>query len=65
METDSTWNYFLRRNPRIAYVRVSLFGERTVDEFKTAIAAVRDKAQALIVDLRYNPGGILPSAVNV
>jgi carboxyl-terminal processing protease len=65
MQTDSNWNYFLEEDARIAYIRVSLFGERTADEFKAAVDAVRGRAQALVVDLRYNPGGILPSSVEM
>jgi carboxyl-terminal processing protease len=65
MRSDSTWDYFLEEDTRIAYIRVSLFGERTVSEFKTALAALQGKAKAIIIDLRYNPGGILPSSVTM
>ncbi|MCA9125773.1 MAG: S41 family peptidase [Planctomycetales bacterium] len=63
---DSSWNFMLEEDPRIAYVRISLFGERTVSEFETALSSARqENAQALILDLRYNPGGILTSAVQM
>lgn len=62
---DSSWDFFLEEDSRIAYIRVTLFGERTVDEFKRALDSVKDDAQALILDLRYNPGGILPSSVQM
>lgn len=65
IQADSTWNFFLEEDPRIAYIRISLFGERTIGEFERAIDQVSDSAKALILDLRYNPGGILPSAVNM
>jgi carboxyl-terminal processing protease len=42
-----------------------LFGERTVSEFEKALDRIRNRAQAVILDLRYNPGGILPSAVEM
>lgn len=65
IQGDSTWDYFLEEDSRIAYVRVTLFGERTVGEFERALQEIRGRAKALILDLRYNPGGILPSAVRM
>lgn len=62
---DSSWNFFLPEDDRIAYLRVNMFGERTVDEFRNALHLVRDKAQAIVIDLRFNPGGILPAAVEM
>jgi carboxyl-terminal processing protease len=60
---DSSWDFLLAEDARIAYIRVTLFGERTVDEFKRALDQVRGKAEAIVLDLRYNPGGLLPAAV--
>jgi carboxyl-terminal processing protease len=65
IQADSRWNYFLDEDSRIAYIRVTLFGERTTDEFRKAIEAVRERAKAVVIDLRYNPGGILTSAVDM
>ncbi len=62
---DSSWEYFMDEDPRLAYIRITLFGERTVSEFAAALEAVRGKAQAIIIDLRFNPGGILPSSVEM
>lgn len=65
IQSDSNWDYFLPEEPEIAYLRVSLFGEQTVDEFKKAIGSIRNQAKALVIDLRYNPGGILPASVTM
>ncbi len=65
IRADSTWDFFLEEDPRIAYIRVAMFGERTKQEFKAALQQVRSKAKALVIDLRFNPGGILPAAVDM
>lgn len=62
---DSSWDYFLREDPRIAYIRITMFGEKTVDEFREALRNIRSDAKAVVIDLRYNPGGVLPAAVQM
>ena len=50
----------------IGYVAITSFSHRTPDEFDEAIATLREKGLArLIVDLRFNPGGILDAAIRV
>ncbi|GIW99959.1 MAG: peptidase S41 [Pirellulaceae bacterium] len=65
LRADSSWDFFLEEDARIAYLRVTLFGERTAEEFRQALEAIRPQAEGLIIDLRYNPGGILPRAVEM
>ncbi|TGL41143.1 S41 family peptidase [Leptospira langatensis] len=50
---------------KIGYVRLNQFmGENTYEEFKKQVKSLVDKkAEGLIVDLRMNPGGLLPLAV--
>src|SRR6202165_4125022 len=51
---------------KIAYVRLIQFNEPTADELSKALDALqRQGMQALILDLRNNPGGLLNSAVDV
>jgi carboxyl-terminal processing protease len=50
----------------IGYLQITQFTERTGDEFIKAINKLADlKANALILDLRNNPGGLLDAAVEV
>jgi len=58
---DGTWDFLLEEDPRITYVRVTTFGENTVDEL-TEILKDR-KVEALVLDLRDNAGGLLAAAV--
>ena len=68
---DSTgkWVYRLANHPRIGYIRIfDNFGERTTDEFRTALASYRQPGQnidGLILDLRYNRGGLLEAARDI
>lgn len=51
---------------RIGYVRLIQFNEPTADELSKAIDNLQKQGmQALILDLRNNPGGLLNSAVDV
>lgn len=62
---DSSWDYFLEEDSRIAYIRITLFGEKTVSELEKALSAIKGSARAVIIDLRFNPGGLLPAAVEM
>jgi carboxyl-terminal processing protease len=51
---------------KIGYVRITQFGEKTSDELDAALKKLkRGGMEALIMDLRWNPGGLLDQAVEV
>ncbi len=51
---------------KVGYVRIVQFNEPTADEFgKTLDDLQKQGMQALVLDLRNNPGGLLNSAVDV
>jgi carboxyl-terminal processing protease len=51
---------------RIGYIRLTEFRENTMQEFNKALGSLsRQKMNALIIDLRNNPGGLLDVAVKV
>jgi carboxyl-terminal processing protease len=51
---------------KIGYVRLVQFGERTSDDLERALNTLkREGMQALVLDLRLNPGGLLDQAVDV
>lgn len=52
--------------PKIGYVRVTQFSEPTGKEFARALTDLEKQGmEALVLDLRFNPGGLLGSAVDV
>jgi carboxyl-terminal processing protease len=51
---------------KIGYVRLTQFGEKTSDELDAALKKLKAQGmEALILDLRWNPGGLLDQAVEV
>jgi carboxyl-terminal processing protease len=51
---------------KIGYVRLVQFGEKTSDELESALRKLKSEGmQGLVLDLRWNPGGLLEQAVEV
>ena len=51
---------------KIGYIRITQFGDQTGDELEAALQKLKKQGmKALIIDLRWNPGGLLDEAVNV
>ncbi|USN54362.1 MAG: hypothetical protein H6765_07480 [Candidatus Peribacteria bacterium] len=47
------------------YLEVAVFGEDTVKSFREAIQETNDNARGVLLDLRGNGGGYLPTAVEL
>ncbi|MCA9305715.1 MAG: S41 family peptidase [Phycisphaerales bacterium] len=63
---DTDWDWFIDPQDKIGYVRISGFSRDTSGELRSAILDMkRQGAKGVILDLRYNPGGLLDEAVNV
>jgi carboxyl-terminal processing protease len=64
---DDSWNYHVDPQKKIAYLRVGGFSATTeADVEKTLKALVKSgDIKGLVLDLRNNPGGLLPAAVRI
>ncbi|MCH8966862.1 MAG: S41 family peptidase [Planctomycetes bacterium] len=61
---DGGWDYALDPQHAIAYVRVSAFHRNTTRSFDRALRrAFGQGARDIILDLRFNPGGLLEAGV--
>lgn len=60
------WDYMLDPEFGIAYIRVTSFSRNTIPGLREALGEIEDKkAQGLILDLRFNPGGLLSAAIDM
>ncbi|HSI36885.1 MAG TPA: S41 family peptidase [Tepidisphaeraceae bacterium] len=60
------WEYFIDPANKIGYIRLTNFTKMTSDELDKAASEMRTQGvRGLILDLRYNPGGLLTAATEV
>lgn len=65
-DANNNWDFWVSKDPKIAYVRITQFTSDTTTELKKAIDQVLPNGmQGLILDLRFNPGGRLDQAKDV
>ena len=64
-DQDSHWVYRLKEEPMIAYMRLTSFGEKTVQELRGVLQELDNDFDGLVLDLRGNSGGLLYAAVDV
>ena len=64
-DEQDRWVYRLEDDPTIAYMRLTSFGEKTVDEFREVLEDLDNDFGGLVLDLRGNSGGLLYAASEV
>jgi len=63
---DDSWDFMLDPAAKIGYVRMSSFAQKTTQELRAALDQLKKEGmKGLILDLRNNPGGLLPAAVDI
>jgi carboxyl-terminal processing protease len=64
-DEDGKWIFRLESNPRVGYMRLRQFGEKTAAEVESALGSIEGKVDSLIIDLRHNSGGLLTAAISI
>ncbi|MGB2822155.1 MAG: S41 family peptidase [Phycisphaerae bacterium] len=60
------WDYLVDSDDRIGYIRVTQFTSQTAEHVATAFRQLQASgARSVVLDLRFNPGGLLSSAARV
>lgn len=65
-KADDKWEFVYDKEKGIGYIRLTAFSRHTSEELKEALESLKSQdIKALILDLRFNPGGLLSSAIEV
>jgi carboxyl-terminal processing protease len=62
------WDYFVDPARKIAYIRLTQFTPTSADEFTEALDAMgarTGEVKGLVLDLRWNPGGVMQDATAI
>ncbi|MDX1565519.1 MAG: S41 family peptidase, partial [Phycisphaeraceae bacterium] len=64
---DNLSLYYIDRNQKIGYIRLTTFGPTSTEDLTLAINRMQQShgIQGLILDLRGNPGGLLRAAIGI
>jgi len=63
---DGSWHYLFEGDLKVGYIRLTHFSRNSADELETALNDLKQQGmQALVLDLRYNPGGLLQAAAAI
>ncbi len=63
---DGSWDFMLDPEKKIGYIRLTHFTARSGDEMKKALKTLKANGmKGLVIDVRFNPGGYLQTAVEI
>lgn len=63
---DDNWDWFIDRESGIGYIKLSQFQQGSTRDLRNAVREMQQTGlNGLILDLRFNPGGLLEEAVGI
>jgi carboxyl-terminal processing protease len=63
---DDSWDFWLDPQARLAYIRLTEFAPKSFSDLQAVVKKLKaEKLRGLVLDLRFNPGGALTSAVQI
>lgn len=64
---EDAWDWYVDKDNKIGYVRLLQFTEDTTNDLQNAVRQMKASGgvNGLVLDLRFNPGGLLTEAVSV
>jgi carboxyl-terminal processing protease len=67
-EDGGAWQFFIDPDRKVAYLRLTQFTPTSAEEVRQALEAIgadKGRVGGLILDLRWNPGGVLDDAITI
>jgi carboxyl-terminal processing protease len=65
-DAKGDWSFFLDEKEKIGYIRLTSFGRNSAEELHDALLKLqKDGMRALVLDMRFNPGGLLTAATAI
>jgi carboxyl-terminal processing protease len=63
---DDQWDWMLDSEKKIGYIRLTAFSRNTASDLEKALKDLKKQdVKGVVIDLRFNPGGLLTSAIAV
>jgi carboxyl-terminal processing protease len=63
---DDSWDFMLDPKSKIGYVRLTQFTDKSSADMEAAVKKLTEQGvEGVVLDLRFNPGGLLDSAVEI
>ncbi|MCH9653641.1 MAG: S41 family peptidase [Planctomycetes bacterium] len=63
---DDAWDFMINKKDKIGYIRLTHFSRHSSEELRAAIDELKKQGmKGLILDLRFNPGGLLSQATEI
>src|SRR5262249_15006645 len=65
-KADDSWDFMVDPKSKIGYIRLTQFTRPSADELKNAVKDLKKQGlRGLVLDMRFNPGGLLTSACDI